>query len=245
MNEVMYIYLKLEELNDNEAEALIKRMDDMLLSMGLKYTGFQNAYVVVNSDDRDDVFYNAEKVLHTCEFLKGKYDYVSIGNQIMHTDLEDIDCTNMGKPNEIKWNYYNEYYKKYHRLPHDILIDENNCIVDGYISYLLAQKNDVKFGILDKAAIYSVVKNKPHKKVVIGRHVKLTETSVHVHTKKHYTWIYDLNAPVVCGDILKVKVKKGHGFMVVDKIAYIAGAKFCSIYKQAISHTGIRMEEQV
>ena len=79
----------------------------------------------------------------------------------------------------------------------------------------------------------------------IGRHVKVTETGVHVHTKKRYTWIYDLNAPVVCGDVLKVKVKNGYDFMVVDKIAYIAGEKFCSAYKQAISHTGIRMEEQV
>lgn len=245
MNELMYIYLKLEDMNAHEADALIERMDDMLLSIGLKYTGFQNVYTAVNSDDRDDVFYNAEEALHTCEFLKGKYNYVSIGNEVMHISMKDIDCTNMEKPNETKWNYYNEYYQKYHCLPHDILVDENNCIVDGYISYLLAQKNDVKFNILDKASIYSVVRDKPHKKVVIGRHVKVTETGVHVHTKKRYTWIYDLNAPVVCGDVLKVKVKNGYDFMVVDKIAYIAGEKFCSAYKQAISHTGIRMEEQV
>ena len=40
--------------------------------------------------------------------------------------------------------YYEKYYQKKHQLPHAIVVDENKQLRDGYISYLLAKKYNVR-----------------------------------------------------------------------------------------------------
>lgn len=39
----------------------------------------------------------------------------------------------MTEPRHKKYEYYKDYYKETGCVPHDILIDENNRMVDGYI----------------------------------------------------------------------------------------------------------------
>lgn len=46
----------------------------------------------------------------------------------------------MTEPRHEKYEYYKDYYKETGCVPYDILIDENNRIVDGYISLLVTNK---------------------------------------------------------------------------------------------------------
>lgn len=45
--------------------------------------------------------------------------------------------------------YYEKYYQKKHQLPHAIVVDENKQLRDGYISYLLAKKYNVRADVCE------------------------------------------------------------------------------------------------
>ncbi len=170
MNETVYIYLKLENVKAAEQEKLLNKMDDMLLSVGLKYSGFHNMYIPQDQKRRDDIVFDAIHKLETCDWLKGIYDYVLTGNKCFNKGLDAIDCTQMAWPKASKMAYYEEYYLKTNKLPHGILVDENDCLADGYVSYLLAQKYKLRQNIVDGLEIYRVESDVPYKKIVAGRH---------------------------------------------------------------------------
>ena len=245
MNETVYIYLKLENVKAEEHEELINKMDNMLLSVGLKYSGFQNMYIPQDHKRRDDMVFDAIHMLETCDWLKGIYDYVLVGNQCFNKGLDAIDCSRMAWPKEYKMAYYEEYYLKTNKLPHGILVDENDCLADGYVSYLLAQKYKLRQNIVDGLEIYRVESDVPYKKIVAGRHVTLDKPDITIKSEKCYKWICDIKEPVVQGDVLLVKTKKGKDFMMVDKIFYEAGNKNLSSYKKVLKHTGKRLERKV
>ena len=241
MNETVYIYLKLENVQADEQEELINKMDDMLLPIGLKYSGFHNMYIPQDYKNRDDIIFDAVHMLENCDWLKGIYDYVLTGNKCFNKGLDAIDCSRMAQPEESKMAYYEEYYLKTNKLPHSILVDENDCLADGYISYLLAQKYKLRQNIIDGLEIYQVESDVPYKKIVAGRHVAIDKDDIVIKGEKYYKWISDIKAPVVQGDVLLVNTKKGNDFMVVDKIFYEAGSKNLNSYKKVLKHTGKRM----
>lgn len=242
MNETVYIFLKLENVKEEDQEELIKKMDDMLLSVGIKYSGFQNMYIPQDRKRRDDIVFDAIHMLETCDWLKGIYDYVLTGNQCFNKGLDAIDCSRMAWPKESKMAYYEKYYLKTNKLPHSILVDENDCLADGYVSYLLAQKYKLRQNIVDGLEIYRVERDVLYKKIVAGRHVTFDKDDITIKSENHYKWIYDIKTPVVPGDVLLVNTKKGKDFMVVEKIFYEAGNKNLNAYKKVIKHTGKRLE---
>ena len=65
--------------------------------------------------------------------------------------------------------YYEKYYQKKHQLPHAIVVDENKQLRDGYISYLLAKKYNVR------ADVCEMISGQPMRKIVKGIHVKFSD----------------------------------------------------------------------
>lgn len=63
-------------------------------------------------------------------------------------------------------------------MAHNILIDENNQIVDGYVSLLIADKHKDNMKKWQNPEIYKVNALVPHAKVVIGRHVDMSGTDI-------------------------------------------------------------------
>ncbi len=136
----------------------------------------------------------------------------------------------MTKPQPEKLLYYEDYYKKVGNLAHDILINEDNQLCDGYISYLLAQKYRLH------PDIYQVLNGQPYRKVVCGRHVKFEEGEWRIKSDKFYNWIYTLKEPVVPGDILQVETSQGLAYMLVEKVGYLTGKEFCNEHKKVREH---------
>ena len=97
--------------------------------------------------------------------------------------------------------YYEKYYQKKHQLPHAIVVDENKQLRDGYISYLLAKKYNVR------ADVCEMISGQPMRKIVKGIHVKFSDGNWRKKGNKRYVWIYTLKEPVIPGDILLVKTK--------------------------------------
>lgn len=244
MNEIFYVYLKLKNRKAEEQLRLVNKMNEMLLSVGLKYSGLDNIYIPQDYKRRDDIVFEAIHMLENCEWLEGVYDQAMAGSRYYGKGLSDIDCSLMAWPKASKLAYYEDYYLKTGELPHSILVDENDRLADGYISYLLAQKYNLRKNMGKGLEIYRVESDVPYKKIVMGRHVAFDNDSIIIKNEKYYRWIYDIKEPVVPGDILLVRAGKGKDFMVVDRIDHEAGNKNLSVYKKVIKHTGKKMERK-
>ena len=151
--------------------------------------------------------------------------------------MDEIRTDRMSDPSPEKIWYYEQYYQKTKKLPHGIVVDENRQLRDGYISYLLAKKYNIR------ADICEMVSGQPLRKIVGGMHVKFSDVKWRKTGRKRYIWIYTLKSPVVPGDILMVNTKKGKAFICVDKIDYAAG-KFCSKYKKVRKHLNTHLEKE-
>ena len=116
--------------------------------------------------------------------------------------------------------------------------------MDGYITWLLANKYQNDMGMQWKFNIHKADSTIPHAKIVEGRHVNVAESDITIRGPQYFKWIYNKKEPVVHGDILKVDTRKGDAYMVVEAIRYIAGAKNCAEYRHVIEHTGMIMQEQ-
>lgn len=237
MNETLEVYLNLDMDNEQENEELIRKIDDLLLSAGMNYSGIANMYLPVERKNRDTVVFCAEKLLRNADWLKGILSYISVGTLTNACSIKEIRTELMSDPSPEKIWYYEQYYQKTKKLPHAIVVDEDKQLTDGYISYLLAKKYNVH------ADVYERVAEQPLRKIVRGFHVKFSDGKWRKKSRKRYIWIYTLKAPVVPGDILMVNTKTEKDFICVDKIDYVAG-KFCSKYKKSRKHLHIRMEEE-
>ena len=151
--------------------------------------------------------------------------------------MDEIRTDRMSDPSPEKIWYYEQYYQKTKKLPHGIVVDEDRQLRDGYISYLLAKKYNIR------ADICEMVSGQPLRKIVGGMHVKFSDGKWRKTGRKRYIWIYTLKSPVVPGDILMVNTKKGKAFICVDKIDYAAG-KFCSKYKKVRKHLNTHLEKE-
>ena len=237
MNECLYVYLNLDLEREEEKEALIERMDELLLTVGMQYSGMQNMYIPTDRTNRDQAVFRAEKALRSTDWLKGILAYTLVGTLTNACPFEEIQTNQMSDPSQEKLLYYEQYYQKTKRLSHAIVVDEKKELRDGYISYLLAKK----YGI--QAEICEMVSGQPLRKIVKGRHVELSGGAWRKKGSRSYIWIYSLRKPVVPGDILLVNTKRGADFICVDKVDYAAGKEFCSRYKKVQKHMNIRMEE--
>lgn len=139
---------------------------------------------------------------------------------------------------EKPW-YYEKYYQKKHQLPHAIVVDENKQLRDGYISYLLAKKYNVR------ADVCEMISGQPMRKIVKGIHVKFSDGNWRKKGNKRYVWIYTLKEPVIPGDILLVKTKRGTDFICVESINYVAGDGFCSKLKLRTCFLPMHLENSI
>lgn len=53
MNETLEVYLNLDMENEQENEELLRRIDELLLSAGMKHSGIANMYLPVERKNRD------------------------------------------------------------------------------------------------------------------------------------------------------------------------------------------------
>ena len=62
MNECLTVYLKLDMEKSAENEELIERIDELLLTVGMKYSGVMNMYIPVDRQKRDQAVFHAEEL---------------------------------------------------------------------------------------------------------------------------------------------------------------------------------------
>ena len=235
MNEMLKVYLDTAHMSLPEKEALLKKIGFFVQDYGVKYSGISNLYIPVVDCERDNSIYEAQKALHRCEWLKGILLHTAAFDKTDVCLLDEIIVRHMSRPSAQKYDYYEQYYTRTGNLPHRILVDENRCLRDGYISYLLAQKYHLK------AEICEVLSTQPSKKIVIGRIATRTKGSFLCRGAKRYMWIYDLRSPVIPGDILVADTKKGKVFVCAESIGYLTGEKFCAMHRRIRRH--VRCEE--
>lgn len=235
MNETLSVYLNLNM--EEEDEALIERIDQLLLTVGLKDSGMGNIYVPEDWKNRDQAVFRGEQLLRKAEWLKGILKSIEIGTWTNVCPIEQIQTDRMKKPSPDKLQYYEEYYQKTKKLPHAIVVDEERQLRDGYTSYLIAKKYGAG------ADVCEAFSGQPLRKTVRGRHVTFQNGKWRVKNKKRYVWLYTLKKPVVRGDILLVNTKNGTDYICVDRIDYAAGQEFCSSYKKVKRHMNMRIEE--
>lgn len=235
MNEGMTIFLNMDEREFVENEALIKKIDELLQNFGIEYTGVRNIYKSTEEKNRDHAVFAACHALRNTAWLKGKLAYTSIMNLTNACSMEQIQLDNMAEPSAAKLEYYEKYYQESHTLAHGIVVDEHRQLRDGYTSYLIARK----YGICPD--IYEAFAEHPLRKVVRGRHVSWNKDTWIIKSEKIYTWNYTLKNPVVPGDILQVRTKKGQAFIFVDRIDYVTGKEFCEEHKNVIKHMRERL----
>lgn len=238
MNDALCVYLNLDVKKERENEELIRRIDSLLLTVGMKYSGIMNMYVAVDNTKRDQAFFQAEQLLRDTDWLKGILAYTMVATITNACSIEEIRTDRMSNPSPEKLWYYERYYQKSKKLPHAIVVDENKQLRDGYISYLLAEKYDAR------AEVYEALSEQPLRKIVKGSHVEFSDGKWRKKGDKQYIWIYTLKAPVVPGDILLVNTGKGPDFMCVGRIDYITGSDFCSKYRKVEKHMNMYMEER-
>ena len=144
MNEALAVYLNLDMENIEKNEEIIRKIDELLLTVGMKYSGIMNLYISVDEQKRDETVFRAEELLRNTDWLKDILSHILIGVITNACPIEEIQIDMMSNPSSEKWVYYEQYYQKTKQLPHAIVVDENKQLRDGYVSYLLAKKYGVQ-----------------------------------------------------------------------------------------------------
>lgn len=143
MNEGMLVYLKMDLGSDLEQylknDNILQKLDELLLSKGMIYSGYRNMYCPQNKYDRDQAVIRAIRAMRHEKWLKGIYQYSSVMNRSDVCELNEISIEHMSRPSAFKRAYYEKYYLQKKECPHGI-VDENRNIRDGFVTYLLAQK---------------------------------------------------------------------------------------------------------
>lgn len=113
------------------------------------------------------------------------------------------------KPSPQKLDFCRKYFKENGRLDSDIVVDQDNTLIDGYIRYLVLLENDVK----EIDIVRKQCKNRQIEKTyVYGRHP---------NNKKEYVWrvpkkLKDDN--IAIGEKVLVATKYGVKPITVTKI---------------------------
>lgn len=105
MNESLYVYLNLDTEKEQESEELIRRMDQLLLTAGMKYSGISNMYIPVDIQKRDRAVFRAEELLRSTDWLKGILAYSAVGTLTNACPIEEIQTDSMQDPMPGKLRY--------------------------------------------------------------------------------------------------------------------------------------------
>ena len=125
--------------------------------------------------------------------------------------LDEISTSRMSKPRGNKLRSYEAFFRVAKELSHDICVNSNNEIVDGYCSYLIAKKYNY-----DGYRIH-VMKSDTPVKVVRCRYYRIKDKDVKLG-EKEYSFVYALKSSVCPGDIVKVKQNDTYSSLVVTAI---------------------------
>ena len=193
MNDSLSVYLNLDMENRSRNEEVIRKIDKLLLTVGMKYSGIMNIYVPVDRQKRDQAVFQAEELLRATDWLKDILAYTMVGTLTNACPVEEILTDRMSNPSPEKLWYYEQYYQKTGQLPHAIVVDENRQLRDGYISWLLAKKYDVQADVYEMVSDILLVNTKRgtdfmcvHKiDYISGRQFCSKYKKVRKHTNKH------------------------------------------------------------
>lgn len=235
MNEGMAVFLNMDAGRCEGTEDLIRKIDELLLNYGMKYTGYNNIYKPIEEKSRDHVVFAACRALRKTDWLKDKLAYISIMNRTGVCSMERVRLEDMAELSAAKLEYYESYYQKSHTLAHGIVVDEYGRMRDGYASYMIARKYGVH------PDIYEAYAEQPLKKIVRGQHILKVEDTWKIKSDKIYVWNYSLRSPVVPGDILRVQAKSGQALICVRQIDYVTGEEFCREHRNVVKHMKVRM----
>ena len=112
MNETLEVYLNLDMDNEQENEELIRKIDDLLLSAGMNYSGIANMYLPVERKNRDTVVFCAEKLLRNADWLKGILSYISVGTLTNACSIKEIRTELMSDPHRRRYGIMNNIIRK-------------------------------------------------------------------------------------------------------------------------------------
>lgn len=228
MNDVLYLYFNIDQ-NDPKAmenmEKLLPDADEILKRKGWEYTGFQNMYRPEKGTDPDDTFNAAMEAILEAEELKPYRPYFKTGTLTNACDLKEIIIENKKPLDEEKLQRYREYYEKTGQYAHGIIVDENDVLMDGYMTWLIARE------VKRRPEIVQVRRGQQFRKVVCGKYIGGDETL--------HQWYYDAYPAVVPGDVIPVPEADGEEQLLVERVYYVAGKHDCGKYKAIGS--GIRL----
>ena len=117
MNDTLSIYLNLDAEKKRENEMLIRRIDELLLTVGMKYSGIMNMYIPEDMKKRDQTVFQAEQLLRDTDWLKGILAYTLVGTRTDACPVAEIRTDRMSNPSPEKLWYYEEYYRKSNTTP--------------------------------------------------------------------------------------------------------------------------------
>lgn len=125
------------------------------------------------------------------------------------TDIKikrDFECS---KPSEEKLEFCRKYFKENGEVDFDIIVNESNYLIDGYIRYLVLKEN----GIENVDVIVHKTCQKPDKRVYVYGY--------HSDSGKEYVWKLPLKikkSEVSVGNKMLVRTKHGISSITVTRI---------------------------
>ena len=80
-----------------------KRLTDILKPCGMRYFTGRSLYKPEDPDRRDDIMYDAMKLLSRCEWIDNKNVGIFVIDDIISISFSDIDCSGMVEPKSEKY----------------------------------------------------------------------------------------------------------------------------------------------
>ena len=102
MNDSLSVYLNLDMENRSRNEEVIRKIDKLLLTVGMKYSGIMNIYVPVDRKKRDQIVFQAEELLRATDWLKDILAYTMVGTLTNACPVEEILTDRMSNPSPEK-----------------------------------------------------------------------------------------------------------------------------------------------
>lgn len=207
------VAIDMNKVSEHTLEEVPGIIDKVLEPHHLKWC-FNNIYMVEHGYDEDLAIHNAIKDLKAMAWAESALIWM-VGYGIEELPLKKIDISNMSVPKPEKMSCYRKYVQggesATERLKHlcPIVINRENKLVDGYITYLLMKEQGI-----EKATCLIVERDNTMKKYVSGIHLPGNNKS----TKKEYRWKCSIDEPVVPGEILIANTRYGEKLIRVTHV---------------------------
>ena len=117
MNELLSVSLNLTPEECCKNEDLLKKIDELLLTAGMRYSGIMNLYAPVDHQKRDQTVFRAEELLRNTDWLKGILAYTSTGTLTNACPLGEIQTDLMSIPLPIKYGIMKNIIRKPNSFP--------------------------------------------------------------------------------------------------------------------------------